>query len=169
MTAASSAGGGALRRWRRLYEVEGLGERAAVLEGPLPLAVLTRLCASLVAPGGAWDRWLEARAAFSREGPWTLAVLEADAAVALRCGRCLEVYDHRLVLAARVALVADEAAEGVVPAGLETLVCARPVRPLDLLEDELIMAAPLVPAHPDPADCGEIAERLRALAPAETG
>lgn len=150
-----------------------LGERGAVLEGRLPLSLFERLVAGASeatreqVARGAYE--VDARLGFSQAGAaasaWTQVDIRARLAVPLRCERCLEVFDQPLLIDATVAVVADEASAAVVPEAMEYVISSARMQPLELLEEELIMALPLVPAHPDPAACGEIAERLATLAP----
>lgn len=82
----------------------------------------------------------------------------------LTCQRCLELVSFPVD--ARIALVlvqsvagADDtsfAAVGGVPEGLEVLPMEQgPIRPLDLIEDELLLAIPLIPMHSS-RDCGSL-------------
>ena len=162
------------KEWQALSAASALGGRHAVLEGRLPLLLFGRVVDSADASRcEAGDYEVEARLGFARAGTaersgaggWTRLSITASLSVPLRCERCLEAYDHALRIDTEVALVADEASAAVVPDALEYIVCEAHVRPLDLLEEELIMALPLVPAHPDPAQCGELVEALVALAP----
>jgi uncharacterized protein len=75
--------------------------------------------------------------------------LKAQATVMLRCQRCLEPLEHLLEVDRRFVFVRDEATAQTLDAEADDEVLALPPR-LDLqelLEDELIMALPLVPRH----------------------
>lgn len=77
--------------------------------------------------------------------------LRAQATVMLRCQRCLEPLEHRLEADRHFVFVRDESTAQTLDAETDDEVLALP-RQLDLhelLEDELIMALPLVPRHDD--------------------
>ena len=95
--------------------------------------------------------------------------LSATAAVWLTCQRCLQPFEQPLALDTRVRFVRDEAKAEALDAELEEDVLALP-RWLDLrtlIEDELLLALPLVPRHeqcpqPLPASAGDLADDVEA-------
>lgn len=75
--------------------------------------------------------------------------LSAKGSVWLTCQRCLQPYEQALAVDTRVRFVRDEAQAEALDAELEEDVLALP-RWLDLrtlIEDELLLALPLVPRH----------------------
>ena len=84
--------------------------------------------------GGAPERWLH---------------LQARTAVRLECQRCLDPVDTPLAFERRFLFVADEAAAARLAADQEddVLVISRSFDLLELVEDELLLALPLVPRH----------------------
>jgi uncharacterized protein len=129
-------------------------------EGTLPLASMKRLRGSLAADGG------EARYAieFGRD---ELGVpyleLHVEAGLPLVCQRSLDTFVEEVVLDERLGLIADEAQEAALPPGYEPLlVNGGEIDPAEVIEDELILALPVVPLKPgaplewkDPTDAGE--------------
>ncbi|MGB5541762.1 MAG: YceD family protein [Gammaproteobacteria bacterium] len=86
-----------------------------------------------------------------------------SASLPLRCQRCLETVVVEVDQALSLAVTA-EGEEQLAPERMEAWpLTAGPVRLGELLEDELLLATPLVPMHTDLADCGELRGTLDAL------
>jgi uncharacterized protein len=114
--------------------------------GKLLLASLTRLRGSLAADDGMAEYDLE----FGRDefGVDYLA-LRVDAELALTCQRTLEVFRQPVHLDQRLGLIRDESEEAALPPGYEPLLIADgEVNLADVIEDELILALPVVPLKP---------------------
>jgi uncharacterized protein len=74
------------------------------------------------------------------------AEVTVEAALPLRCQRTLAVYQEPVTRTTRLGLLEHERDEAALPAGYEPLIVGEePVRLMDLVEDELILAVPLVP------------------------
>lgn len=75
----------------------------------------------------------------------------------LVCQRTLEVYRQAVSINQRLGLIRREDEEAALPPGYEALLVpvSGLVAPADLVEDELILALPLVPARPDSVIVGE--------------
>ena len=115
-------------------------------QGRLPLASLARLRQSLAASDGVADYDLE----FGRDelGIAYLAV-RVDAELPLTCQRTLEVFRLPVHVDQRLGLVHDESEEAALPPGYEPLLIADGALNLaDVVEDELILALPVVPLKP---------------------
>ena len=115
-------------------------------QGKLPLASLRRLRASLAAAEGVADFDLE----FGRDalGVAYLAV-RVDADLPLTCQRTLEVYRQAVHVDQRLGLIGEESEEAALPPGYEALLIPDGmVNPADVIEDELILALPVVPLKP---------------------
>lgn len=116
------------------------------VRGRVPLGDLHRLLPSLAEPGGEAEYEL----AFDRD-PKNRARVRGTvrAVLMLQCQRCLEAVP--LAVDAPVHLVAVEGlaeAEGL-PEECNPLLAEQPtVSPVELVEDELLLALPLVPMHP---------------------
>ena len=115
-------------------------------EGRLPLASMGRLKDGLVDTEG------EVAYVLERD---TLQVpyveLRIDAALPLECQRGLHRFLHPVKLVQRLGLIRDEADEAALPPGYEPLLVPEDgeLRPAELIEDELILAVPLVPVDPN--------------------
>lgn len=128
--------------------------QAGELSGRWAAAELPRLMASQtppqdVAPADVqWTTRGERRVVAGGDDELWLA-LSAQTAVWQTCQRCLQPFERPLAVDARVRFVRDEAQAEVLDAELEEDVLALP-RWLDLrelVEDELLLALPLVPRH----------------------
>jgi uncharacterized protein len=133
-------------------------------QGSLPLASLPRLRGSLAASDGAVDFDLE----FGKDdlGVAHLRV-RADASLPLTCQRTLEVFRLPVHVDARLGLIAQEADEAALPGGYEPLLTTDgAVHLADVVEDELILALPVVPVKPgaeyrEPAFAGAVRDAAK--------
>lgn len=117
-------------------------------EGRIPLAAMTRL------QGGLLDAEGEARYTLAFDTD-TLRVpfveLRIEAELPLECQRSLQRFLLPVRLVQRLGLIRDEADEAALPPDYEALLVADDgmLRPAELVEDELILALPVVPVSPD--------------------
>lgn len=149
-------------RGRRLdprhLDVEAFAERAAELDGALALEALPRLLDQVrpeALPDAAlpvhWQARGERRA--HRGGiSQSWLHLQVQAQLAMTCQRCLQSMPVPLTLVCSYRFVADEAAaaEGDIDAEEDLLPTTRSLDLASLLEDELLMALPIVPRHEGP-------------------
>lgn len=77
--------------------------------------------------------------------------LQIDAELPLECQRSLQRYLEPVRIVQRLGLIRDEEDEAGLPPGYEPLLMAEhgELRPAELIEDELILAVPVVPVNPD--------------------
>lgn len=125
-----------------------------LFEGTLPLSAMSRLAGSLADTEGS--------CAFTLEfGQDTLKVpfveLTIDAGLPLLCQRSLQRFVLPVKSVQRLGLIRDEAEEAALPPGYEALLVPEDgqLRPADLVEDELVLAVPVVPLSPE----GEAVDR----------
>jgi uncharacterized protein len=149
---------GSLHAWYSLRDLEALAGRGVTLSGELDVGKLPRLLGLLHSEVGS------VRAALSfrqrREG-WLGAEIDLQVSVELKCQRCLEPF--RYEAKERVDLVLADAAAlpATVPEGLDPFeLDGGRLKPAELIEDELIVAIPLVPKHARIEDCGSLAREL---------
>jgi uncharacterized protein len=115
-------------------------------EGKLPIASFQRLRGSLAAVEGEASYDLE----FGKDelGVAYLAV-RVDADLPLTCQRTLEVYRQPVHVDQRLGLIGEESEEAALPPGYEPLLVPDGmVDPAAVIEDELILALPVVPLKP---------------------
>jgi uncharacterized protein len=122
----------------------------SVFAGRLPLTSLPRLRALLLDSAGD----VSFRLAFSRdEEHRAVLYCEVSAALKLRCQRCLEALEHQVGSSMALALVSGTDEERQLPERYEPLPASEtPIRPRDLIEDELLLGLPQIPMH-DPDVC----------------
>lgn len=137
-----------------------LAERERVIEGHVPVSAFRRLGAWLHADEGD----IQATLRFGRDAAGRHVLRgEFRGQLELVCQRCLSPFalpiEHELDLV----LVESLAAADLLPEGLEPLVVdeRQSMHTVDLLEDELILALPLVPRCSDSGrECHAVVELL---------
>lgn len=117
-------------------------------EGRVPLSALARLQGLLADDEGEASYVLQ----FDHDqlqGP--CVELQIQAALPLVCQRSLERFALPVEITQRLGLIRDEQDEAALPPGCEALLVPEDgqLRPLDLVEDELVLAVPLVPTAPE--------------------
>lgn len=118
-------------------------------EGRVALSALPRLQGLLHDAQGEASYSLE----FDRDAllqvPYVQLRIEAD--LPLLCQRSLERFLFPVRMTQRLGLVRDEAEESALPPDYEALLVPGDgqLHPLDLVEDELVLAVPVVPVNPD--------------------
>jgi len=133
----------------RCLDIAAAAAESARLEGSWPLAALGRLAVGAAEPGEvAWSASLGRRARTGAEAQPCMH-LEARTDVALECQRCLQPVSVSLEVDREFVFVADEETAAALDADCEDDVLALSHR-FDLralVEDELLLALPLVPRH----------------------
>ena len=127
-----------------------LADRAAALEGELQLSELKRLVDPLEDDKGV----VHARFDFGRDEQHTVVIRsELDVEVTMICQRCLEPVVLPIHSECEYAVVNEGANSQHLPKGYDALeVGEEPLDLLALVEDELLLALPIVPLH-DPEIC----------------
>ena len=116
-------------------------------EGSLPLSGMTRLREALVDAEGDCRYTME----FGRDGlDLPFVEIRAEADLPLQCQRTLERFLHPVRVEQRLGLITVEAQESALPEGMEPLLlgASGELDPAGLVEDELILAIPVVPIDP---------------------
>jgi uncharacterized protein len=149
---------GSLHAWYSLRDLESLANRGVTLGGELTIGKLARLKSLLHSDVGSVSATLRFR---QRNDGWLATELGLKATVELVCQRCLEPFRHELAETANVVLADAASVPAVVPAGFEPFELAGGrLQPAELVEEELIVAIPLVPKHERIEDCGSVARQL---------
>jgi len=117
-------------------------------EGRIPLAAMTRLRDSLLDPEGD-VRYTLAFGTDALKLPY--AELHIEAELPLECQSSLRRFVLPLRLVQRLGLIRDEADESALPEEYEALLVDADgmLKPAELVEDELILALPVVPVSPE--------------------
>ncbi|MCW4453540.1 YceD family protein [Flavobacterium sp. MXW15] len=117
-------------------------------DGQVPLAEMTRLQGLVADTEGECRYALE----FGRDEVLRVSYVELsiDTALPLVCQRSLQRFLLPVSLVQRLGLIRDEAEESALPADYEALLVPEDgnLRPLDLVEDELVLMVPVVPLAP---------------------
>ena len=123
-------------------------------EGRIPLAAMTRLSDGLLEPEGD-ARYTLVFGTDALRIPF--AELRIEAELPLECQSTLQRFVLPVQLVQRLGLIRDEADEAALPEGYEALLVAADgmLKPAELVEDELILALPVVAVSPG----AEVVER----------
>ncbi len=137
-------------------DVERLARDGGTLEGVWPLETLERLADSQAeggAPAGRQVQWQAGGQRFERVGAPAEVWLHlgARATVRLVCQRCLQAMEVPLEIDRSFRFVRNENEAAELDAQVEEdiLVLSRSLDLRELVEDELLLALPLVPRHED--------------------
>jgi uncharacterized protein len=116
--------------------------------GRIPLAAMTRLRDSLLEPEGD-ARYVLAFGTDALKLPY--AELRIEAELPLECQSSLQRFLLPVRLEQRLGLIRDEADEAALPPDYEALLVEADgmLKPAELVEDELILALPVVPVSPN--------------------
>ena len=127
-----------------------LADRGITLEGEMPLASFERLCDSLEDNSGK----VRAKLVFERGERRAVSIhSELEVEVKMVCQRCLELVTLPIHSECSYAVVKEGANTQSLPKGYDVLELGED--PLDLhalIEEELLLALPIVPAH-HPEEC----------------
>ena len=127
-----------------------LADARAVLEGELPLARLGRLAPLLARADGVVRAHLE----FARDLKREVVRGRVESELILTCQRCFGEVKVQVVADVDLIRVADEDDAEALADGRDPLVAPnREVEMATLLEDELLLAMPIVPLHEGSAGC----------------
>jgi len=118
-----------------------------LVDGRLPLSALPRLAGLLFDTGGE----VQFSLGFDRDALQVAYVeLDIQTTLPLQCQRSLQRFGFEVQLRQRLGLIGKEADEAGLPPGYEPLLvpASGEIRAADLIEDELILAIPVVPVAP---------------------
>ncbi len=138
--------------WSRPLDAEQLADRRTDIDFSIPLRELPRIAPQLARDEGI----AKGTVSFERDRGLAVVELAVEAQVSLTCQRCLRPMTWPVAGRARIAIVGDAAAaEGVAPE-LETVIApGGQVTVGELVEEELLLALPLVALHAAGEQCGE--------------
>jgi uncharacterized protein len=140
--------------WSRAVDIERLADAGERVDFDTPLEVFPRLAGELASAAGR----ASGHVAVSRERGQPVAAISVHAVLPLVCQRCLRPVDVEVRSESRVALVADLDGADRLDSSVEPVVVEEGrVALRDLVEEELLLAVPLVPRHEEESDCGPVA------------
>ncbi len=130
--------------WSELRDVDPLTDGRVRIDFALAIADLPRLRSQLASAEGQ----VTGRVRFGRDRGVAVADVEISARAELICQRCLAPFACPVECGGRVAMVADAEEADRVPEGLETILApGHRISVRDLVEEELLLALPIVPLH----------------------
>ena len=136
--------------WSKPLDIDRLADSEADIAFVVSLAELPRLRSRLDGVSGT----VGGHVRFSRESGFVVVDLEVSGTAMLTCQRCVQPMSEPVSSSARVALIATEADMGRVPDDLEPMLAAGGRMSVgELVEEELLLALPIVPLHARGADC----------------
>jgi len=139
----------------RKLDIGAFIESGETMEGALPLRDLARLAQELAKDANVADLPLVSWSATGRQvpqrvgGPQLWLDLKAEGEMAMECQRCLHAVSLPMSVDHSIRFVKDEAAAAELDADSDddVLALSRQFDLMALIEDELIMALPIVPRH----------------------
>jgi uncharacterized protein len=135
--------------WSKLLDLDPLADGQADIEFAIPLAEFPRLSPQLAHTNGE----VRGHVRFAREIGVPVADFELTGDLALECQRCFGPMNVPVESRERVAMVAGAAEADRVPSGRETILAPdHRISIRDLVEEELLLALPIVPLH-EPSEC----------------
>jgi uncharacterized protein len=139
--------------WSQRLDVDRLARGEAEIDFDVPLTELPRLKSRIAGIGGS----VRGAVRFGQQSGFAVAELRLAGKATLQCQRCMRTMELPIDSTTRVALIAAEADAAEVPEVPEELepVLAREGRISagELVEEELLLALPIVPLHEERRDC----------------
>ena len=131
------------------FDAIRLARERNVIEGSVDPHALSRIADQLTGPGSV--AWRIEGTSDPVGRPALRIVLRGS--VMLECQRCLDDFAWLVDVTTEVLLARDDAELAALDAdsSLEVVLAAAPLDPLALVEDELVLALPFAPRHPDEA------------------
>jgi uncharacterized protein len=136
--------------WSQPLDVDRLSRGETEIDFDVPVSELPRLLSRMPGIGGT----VRGTARFGRRSGFAAVELTLAGTVTLQCQRCMQPMQLALRSTTEVALILAEAAVAEVPEELEP-VLARDGRISvgELVEEELLLALPIVPLHEQLEEC----------------
>jgi len=136
--------------WSKPLDIDRLADGESDVAFAVPLAELPRLRSQVVGVAGE----VHGSVHFARESGFVIADLTLKGEAVLVCQRCLAPMTEPVESTSRAALILNEADTTRVPEHLEPVLApGGRISVGELVEEELLLALPLVPLHAREADC----------------
>lgn len=136
--------------WSQPLEVDRLALGETEIDFDVPLAELPRLQSRIAGIGGS----VRGAARFGRQAGIAVAELSLAGKATLQCQRCMQAMELSVDSTTRVGLIFSEAEAAEVPEDLEPVLAREGrISAGELVEEELLLALPIVPLHETLRDC----------------
>lgn len=136
--------------WSQPLDVDRLSRGEAGIDFDIPLSELPRLRSRIPGIGGA----VRGSARFRRQSGFAVVELSLAGNAMLQCQRCMQAMELAIDSTTDVALILAEADAAEVPEELEPVLAREGrISCAELVEEELLLALPIVPLHEQPGEC----------------
>ncbi|HEX8756017.1 MAG TPA: YceD family protein [Steroidobacteraceae bacterium] len=136
--------------WSQPLDVDRLARGEAEIEFDVPLSELPRLKSRIAGIGGS----VRGTARFGRQSGFAVAELLLAGTAMLQCQRCMQAMALPIASTTHVALILAEADAAEVPEELEPVLAREGRIGIgELIEEELLLALPIVPLHEELREC----------------
>ena len=136
--------------WSQPLVVDRLCRGEAEIEFDVPLAELPRLKSRIPGIGGS----VRGTACFGQQSGFAVAEMSLAGTARLQCQRCMQAMELCIESTTNLALILVEADAAEVPDELEPVLAREGrISTGELVEEELLLALPIVPLHEELAEC----------------
>jgi len=136
--------------WSQPLDVDRLSRGEAEIEFDVPLAELPRLKSRIPGIGGS----VRGTARFGQQSGFAVAEMSLAGTARLQCQRCMQAMEFGIESTTNLALILAEADAAEVPDELEPVLAREGrISTGELVEEELLLALPIVPLHEELAEC----------------
>jgi uncharacterized protein len=136
--------------WSQPLDVDRLSRGETEIDFDVPLAELPRLRSRIPGIGGS----VRGAARLERRSGFAVAELSLAGKATLQCQRCMQPMELALDSTTQVALIVAEADAAEVPEDLEPVLAREGrISAGELVEEELLLALPIVPLHEELSEC----------------
>jgi uncharacterized protein len=136
--------------WSQPLDVDRLSRGEAEIDFEVPLAELPRLKSRIPGVGGS----VRGTARFGQQAGFAVVELSLAGTATLQCQRCMQVMELGIESTTHLALILAEADAAEVPDELEPVLAREGrISAGELVEEELLLALPIVPLHEKLAEC----------------
>jgi len=136
--------------WSQPLDVDRLSRGEAEIEFDVPLAELPRLKSRIPGIGGS----VRGTARFGQQSGFAVAEMSLAGTARLQCQRCMQAMELGIESTTNLALILAEADAAEVPDELEPVLAREGrISTGELVEEELLLALPIVPLHEELAEC----------------
>jgi uncharacterized protein len=130
--------------WSKLRDIDLLADGKSEFELVVPLERMARVPPEFRRPGNE----VRADLAFGRELNRVVARVGLSGTLGVICQRCMSPMQWPLETRSSAVLIGSENEANQMPVGTEAVLASeRKIRLIDLIEEELLLALPLVPLH----------------------